>query len=369
MGKAKKWSKKGWKSQGVETEIEQNFSSLFEIDKKGKLSSRQKRRFLKPLPKKKIEPIRGYKRRKKEKDVPIEDPWASELTVKRKNKAPKADHIIEGNMPVPESGSSYNPSQEERGKLVEKALKKIEHEETAKARLRPIHVQKPLQDVPEDSQLAEKILKLQEVTSNRAAKTTINGKAALQEALEEAFLENQLDSDSDESDEEERTNPEELLEIQKMKKKKSERKTRRQRNARRRFQEQMTNRKIKLRKKEELKQLKSLPQIIEDFQQEKPKPPKEKKVDPHPQMGPLKFKESFPAVSLETELKGDLKSITPVGNLVQDSFRNIQRRNKLEVRKRISKKVGKKHPKFKVQYVIGARRGNEAEVVGRHYEY
>ena len=65
-------------------------------------------------------------------EEPIEDVWALESKVKRKNRAPKPDHIIEGNMPVPESGSSYNPSQEERSKLVESALKTIQKEETTR---------------------------------------------------------------------------------------------------------------------------------------------------------------------------------------------------------------------------------------------
>jgi len=367
MGKVKKWSKKAWKSQGVaKEEIDQGFDSLFKIDKKGKLSTRQKRRFLKPRSKKQLKPVRGYIKRMKQNAEPIEDVWASESNVKRKNKAPKPDHIIEGNMPVPESGSSYNPSQEERSKLVESALKTIQQEETTRARRRPVHVQQPLADVAEDSPLAEKILKLQEVTSNRAAKTKINGKVALQQALEEAFLEHKLDSESEESDAEEKISPEELMEIEKMKKKKSQRKTQRQRNARRRFKEQQHNLKMKLREKEERKRLQSLQKIITDFKEEKPKPKKEKKIDPHPQMGPLKYKEAFPSVSLESELKGSLKDLTPVGNLVNDTIRNVQRRNKLEVRKRISSRVGKKYPKFKVQYVIGSRKG---EVVGRHYEY
>jgi len=368
MGKAKKWSKKSWKGKGVEVEVERSFSSLFEIDKKGKkLSKRQKQRFLKPRAKKQIKPVRGYVKQKKQKEAPIEDIWASEETVKRKNRAPKPDHILEGNMPVPDSGSSYNPSEEQRSSLVKKALEKIQSEEVARARVRPLHIQKPLDDVGDEAHLAEKILKLQEVTSNRAAKTTINGKAALQEALEEAFLENELQSESDESDAEDDINKEELMEIERMKKSKSKRKTRRQRNARRRFKEQQNQLKMKIRKKEERKQLEVLPKIIKSFKEEKPLPKKEKKVDLHPKMGPLKYAESFPTVSLESELKGTMKDMTPVGNLVNDSFRNIQRRNKIEVRKRISKKVGKKYPKFKVQYVIGGRKGGE--VVGRHYEY
>lgn len=351
-------------------EIDQGFDSLFQIDKKGKLSTRQKRRFLKPREKKQLKPIRGYTKRKKQEENPIEDPWASASLKKRKNNAPKPDHIIEGNMPVPENGSSYNPSQEARSQLVDSALKKIQKEETSRARRRPVHVQQPLADVTDDSSLAEKILKLQEVTSHRAEKTKINGKVALQKALEEAFLENELDSESDESDQEEKISPEEMMEIEKMKKKKSQRKTQRQRNARRRFKEQQHNLKMKLRRKEEMKRLQSLPKIISEFENEKEKPKKEKKVVLHPQMGPDKFEEAFPTLSLESELKGSLKDVTPVGNLVSDAFRNVQRRNKLEVRKRVSSRVGKKHPKFKVQYVIGSRKALDGgEVVARHYEY
>jgi len=155
--------------------------------------------------------------------------------------------------------------------------------------------------------------------------------------------------------------------MKRIKKKKSERKTKRQRNAKRRAKQHEYNRKLKLQKRETNKILQKLPEIIDEALKEKANPPQEKKVVLHPQMGPRKYKDDLPAINLQDELKGCLKDMQPVGNLVYDSFHNIQRRNKLEVRKRKATQIGKKHPKYKIQYVVGGRKGGD--VMGRHYEY
>ena len=82
-------------------------------------------------------------------------------------------------------------------------------------------------------------------------------------------------------------------------------------------------------------------------------------------MASLKYKEQFPAISMEHELKS-LKDVTPVGNLTKDLYSNMQRRNKLEVRKKGSRKLKHINPKFKVQTVVGSRKG---AVVHSKYEY
>lgn len=68
------------------------------------------------------------------------------------------------------------------------------------------------------------------------------------------------------------------------------------------------------------------------------------------------YKHILPFFSLNKEFTGSLKDIQPIGNLVREFSFNIIQRNKLQMYK-IREKKNKK-PKFKIQYVIGAKKRN-----------
>lgn len=392
MGKNKQWGKKAWKKNDEEVEAEQDFDAVFSIDRSGKLNAKNKKRLkalksrktgdktksLESISKRALDRVKKIKTNKKKKDyLKLVDPWATAVSTTkgdtnigekklgaRKNRAPKANHIIEGHMIVPEAGTSYNPEKKARRELIEKALEHVYKEKLIQAEREPMHITGNLDSIRNDksSNLVDKIVQLQEITAKRATKTSWNGQDA-QPTLEE-FLALSSDEESENEEGEEKT-AEEITSV--IKNVAPGRLTQRQRNAKRRRKEHQVNVVQKMLKKQKRAELEKLPQLVEEIlNTEKPK--KEKKIDLHPRLGSLKYKEQFPAVSLEHELKS-LKDVTPVGNLTKDLYSNMQRRNKLGVRKKGQRALKHRNPKFKVQTVVGSRKAKVGSVVHSKYEY
>jgi len=379
MGRNKQWGKKAWKKGEQKVEAEQDISTLFSVDRSGKLNAKNRNRLGALKSRKRVDnsfsienvserAIEEVKQKKNEKSK-IADPWAidsknepmkvfnsNNLGHTRKNKAPKAKHIIEGHMIVPEEGTSYNPDKKARREILNKALKHICKEKLKQAHQEPMHIAGNLEKIKNESNLVDQIMKLEAITAKRATKVSWNGQDS--EDIIQEFL---GISDSEPESEAEEKAGEETTEI--IKNKIPERLTQRQKNRKRRRHEQSRNIKLKLRKKQKREELEKLSAIKDEVYAEKPKI--EKKVNLHPRLASLKYKVQFPAVSLENELKS-LKDVVPVGNLTKDLYNNMQRRNKLEVRKKGERRLQNRHPKFKVQTVVGSRKG---AVVHTKYEY
>ncbi|XP_066964978.1 ribosome biogenesis protein NOP53 [Macrobrachium rosenbergii] len=229
---------------------------------------------------------------------------------------------------VAEAGQSYNPTFDDHQVLLEKAIRQQgkhsridERYESATTKMFPTIDKAPT----EESWLAE-----------------------MSEGLPTA-------NDNEEEEESDEEEGEQESEATVTGKRTTERKTQKQRK--KEFKQKFKERKQLLAKERRIressvyriktinKEIKENEKILKCRQAARKAYHEQKKSKPL-RLGKEKFQAEDIAVSLGTELKGSLRSVRPACNLLEERFKNLQRRNLIEPRVRV------KHPKPKLKKTV-----------------